>query len=55
MFGLLRLEDVIPEQVSTSPYDRNYKKRYEARTVVDCLGNGKNYRYPPDKIVSNID
>ncbi len=40
-------------QISTGPYDRNYEKRYEARTVVDCLGKGKHYRYPPDNIVGN--
>ena len=52
--GLLRIEDVVPIQINTGPYNRNYEKRYEARPVVDYLGKGKHYRYPPDKIVSNI-
>ena len=51
--GLLRCEDVVPIQISNGPYDRNYEKRYEARTVVDYLGKGKHYRYPPDDIVAN--
>ena len=53
--GLLRLEDVVPVQISTGPYHRNHEKRYEARTVVDCPNKGKHYRYPPDNIVGNKD
>ena len=52
--GLFRIEDVVPIQINTGPYDRNYEKRYEARPVVDYLGKGKHDRYPPDNIVSNI-
>ena len=53
--GLLALEDVVPVQISSESYKTNYGKRYEARTVVDCLGKRKHYRYPPDNIVSNKD
>jgi hypothetical protein len=49
--GLLRLEDVVPVQISNAPYDDNYEERYEARTVVYYLGKGKYYRYPIDNIV----
>ncbi len=53
--GLLALEDVVPVQISSEPYKTNNGKPYEARTVVDCLGKRKHYRYPPDNIVSNKD
>ena len=53
--GLLPVEDVVPIQINTGPYDRNYEKGNEARPVVDYLSKGKHYRYPPDYIVGNID
>ena len=53
-FGLLRLEDIVPEQVSTEPYKNNYGIRYKARTVVDCLNKGKQYRYPKGSTISNL-
>ena len=53
--GPLRREGVVPIQINTGPYDRNYEKRYKARPVVDYLGKGKHYRYPPDNIVGNKD
>ena len=52
--GLLRIEDIVPIQINTGPYDRNKEKCYEACPVVDYLGKGKHNRYPPDNIVSNI-
>jgi hypothetical protein len=52
--GLLRIEDVVPIKIDTGPYDRNYEKCYETCPVVDYLGKGKHYRYPPDNIVSKI-
>jgi len=55
ILALLRLEDVIPIQISNSPYDDNYEEGYEARTVVYCLGEGKYYRYPIDNIVCHKD
>ena len=53
--GLLRIEDVVPVQINSGPYDRNYEKRDQARTVVDYPSKWQHYRYPPDHIVSNKD
>jgi hypothetical protein len=52
--GLLRREDVVPIQISTSPDDRNYEKGDEARPIVDYPSKWKHDRYPPDYIVGNI-
>lgn len=52
--GLFRRKDIVPVQNCTSPYERNYEKRYEARTVVDYLSEGKHDRQPPDNIVGDI-
>lgn len=54
-YGLLQREDVVPIEISTEPCNSNYSERHKTRNVVDCLGKGKYYRYPPDNIVGNKD
>ncbi len=51
----LRRKDVVPYQISNTPYDDNYKERYETRMVVNYLGEGKYYRYPINNIVCHKD
>jgi len=46
---------VVSVQIGNSPNDQNQGKRYETRTVVDYLGNGKHYGKPIDNIVDNVD
>ena len=53
--GLLRREDVVPVQISSGPHERKHEKGYEARAVVDYLGEGKHHKYEVDNIVGNID
>ena len=52
---MLQREEVVPVQISDGPYDDNYEDRYEARTVVYYLGEGKYHRYPIDNIVGHKD
>ena len=53
--ALLRRKDVVPYQISDTPYDDNRQKRYGARTVVDCLCEGEYYGDPIDDIVCHKD
>ena len=50
---MLRLEDVVPVQISHCPYDDDYEECYEACMVFYRPCKGKHYRYPIDDIVGH--